>query len=680
MKLTCALACAAAIAFAACTNSKNNETMIQKNPKVVQLALDSLKARYADVDAARSEKGIAQAAGLWSEKDGDEKTFVAFCAENYVNDASAREALFINLSEKLETLFGHFNSIDRGLKKRLNEDVGELQKIDLDMGSYDVRAHFNDDMFASKIAFSTIINFPAYSLAEKQQLAQQWSRLQWGYARLGDLFTSRIPAEVQQQLSNANTASEAYISEYNIIASCLRNEANEQLFTSSRKLISHWDLRDEIKARYAGNMRDFERQEMIYAAMKRIVTQQIPQVVINSDRYTWNPVSNKVFEDGKELAATPEPDTRYQIFINNFKACKAVDPYTPQYPTYISRSFDGSMEFSKEEVRNMFIQLVSSPQVKEVATLIEQRLGRRLMPFDIWYDGFKQRSSIDNSVLTTKVSRLYANAGALERGLPDILRRLGFTPADAQRICSHIVVDAARGSGHAWGAMMKGDKAHLRTRVPANGMDYKGYNIAMHELGHNVEQTISLYDMDYYLLSGVPNTAFTEALAFIFQKRDLEVLGMSQSDPLKNDLTALDIFWNCYEIMGVSLVDMAAWEWLYANPNATPAQLKENIIRIAREIWNSYYEPVLGEKDSPILAIYSHMINAPLYLSNYPMGHLIELQLEEYLQGKNFASEVQRIFSLGRLTPQQWMKEATGSELSVEPTIKAAEAAVSKLK
>ena len=58
---------------------------------------------------------------------------------------------------------------------------------------------------------------------------------------------------------------------------------------------------------------------------------------------------------------------------------------------------------------------------------------------------------------------------------------------------------------------MKGEKAHLRTRISEQGMDYKGYNIAIHELGHNVEQTITLYDVPYWFIKGVPNTAFTDA-------------------------------------------------------------------------------------------------------------------------------------------------------------------------
>ena len=37
----------------------------------------------------------------------------------------------------------------------------------------------------------------------------------------------------------------------------------------------------------------------------------------------------------------------------------------------------------------------------------------------------------------------------------------------------------------ALGSGRRGDSPHLRTRVGADGMDYKGYNIAVHELGHN---------------------------------------------------------------------------------------------------------------------------------------------------------------------------------------------------
>ena len=140
-------------------------------------------------------------------------------------------------------------------------------------------------------------------------------------------------------------------------------------------------------------------------------------------------------------------------------------------------------------------------------------------------------------------------------------------------------------------------------------MDYKGYNIAIHEFGHNVEQTISLHDVDYYLLNGVPNTGFTEALAFVFQKQDLALLGLSQADPLHEHMLALDDLWGAYEIMGVSLVDMNVWKWMYEHPDASADELKQAVKEIAIDVWNQYFAEVFGIKDQTILAIYSHMIS-----------------------------------------------------------------------
>ena len=154
------------------------------------------------------------------------------------------------------------------------------------------------------------------------------------------------------------------------------------------------------------------------------------------------------------------------------------------------------------------------------------------------------------------------------------------------------------------------------------------------------------------------------------------LLGIEETNPDKEHLSALDNLWSTYEIMGVSLVDMNVWKWLYANPNATKEQLKDQVIIIAKDVWNKHFADVFGAKDQPILAIYSHMIDNPLYLSAYPLGHLIEFQMEQQIKGKNLADEMIRICTQGRLTPQLWMKQAVGSKLSGEPTLKAAEEAL----
>ena len=73
------------------------------------------------------------------------------------------------------------------------------------------------------------------------------------------------------------------------------------------------------------------------------------------------------------------------------------------------------------------------------------------------------------------------------------------------------------------------------------------------------------------------------------------------------------------------------------------------------------------------------MIDAPLYLSAYPIGYLISFQLQNYLDGKNLGTEVERIFSQGKLIPQYWMQKAVGSKLTVTPFVRAAGAAVDKV-
>jgi len=623
----------------------------------------------------RIERGVKQVASLWEKQDGDQEAFTAFCAENFIADTAKLDILFKKLQRSFEVLYGNFNKMGMDLRVPVDLSGDALTPIDEMFASFSPSSHLTDDLFSNKVAFITMLNFPFYTLTEKTEMGKSWSRRDWAYARMGDAFTSRVPAALNQQVSDALAKSDMYISEYNIVMDKLVDASGKTYFPEGMKLITHWGLRDELKSHY-GKADGLPKQQMVYSVMKHIINQSIPEMVINNGEYQWNPLDNKVLKEGKEVSATPEPDRRYEMLLNNFKAIHVTDAYYPALPSYSQRAFELSMEIPEQDVEKLFTALMTSPEIKQVASLIQKRLGRNLEPFDIWYDGFKARSGLNEDDLTAKTQALYPTPAAFEKDMPNMLKKLGWSADRAQYIASKIQVDAARGSGHAAGAAMKGDKARLRTRIADKGMNYKGYNIAVHEFGHNVEQTIDLYDIDYYMLQGVPNTSFTEALAFLFQKRDLFLLGINDNNPDKEHLASLDAIWSCYEIMGVSLLDMQVWRWLYANPSATPAQLKEAVIRISKEVWNQYYAPVFGSKDEPILAIYSHMIDNPLYLSNYPVGHLIDFQIDGFIQGKNFASEVDRIYLLGRLTPQAWMQEAVGTPIAIEPMLKAVDEAL----
>lgn len=641
----------------------------------VESVINRLMVVHGEAVAARAKRGVAQTAAFWTESDGSAAEFEQFCENFFAGSNQELEKLFQQVSINFEVLNGHFTKIALDLRRPLHLDVGEVTAVDELFGGYDPSAHLTDDFFKNKIAFAVILNFPSYSLAEKTDLGPTWSRQQWAYARLGDVFTSRVPADILLKYSEALSAADNYISNYNIYMGNLIDRKGKTLFPNDLRLITHWGLRDELKSRYADHD-GVTKQRMIYQVMKRIIDQDIPAAVIGSDKYRWDPFANTVMENGKAMDAPSEPNTRYAFLLNNFRAVKAMDPYYPQYRNYIQRRFDAEMELSVEEVEKLFVDLLSSPQVRKVGKLIERRLGRKLEPFDIWYDGFKSRSTISEDELSKRTRSKYPTKEAFEADLSAILVKLGFDRTKAEFIMSKVAVDASRGAGHAAGAEMKSEKSRLRTRVTPNGMDYKGYNIAVHEFGHNVEQTITLHDVDYYMLRGVPNTAFTEAIAFCFQARDLELLGVSIAGSDQPYLEYLDDLWSTYEIMGVSLVDIRVWKWLYDHPDATAETLRDQVTAIAREVWNTYYADVFGVKDQPILAVYSHMIDYPLYLPAYPIGHVIQFQFERFVEGKNLADELQRMLVTGRIVPQQWMKTAVGNEISTEPMLKAADEAL----
>ncbi len=633
-------------------------------PQTIQDTINELVKRDVE-NKTGIEKSVRQVAKLWQEQDGDDTAFKTFCLQKYIADPAERKEVFLKISDYMEAINGHFSQMSQKLDWNVTINTGPIHEIDHMFSTLSPRAHLTEDLYNNKIAFMIALNFPKLNLQEKESLGDD--RLAWAYARLGDWFTSRIPTAVRQQNSLVSNDADRYIDSYNIYMGHLLNPKGKKIFPEEMILLSHWNLRDEIKANYNKGQTGFDKQRTTYQVMKCIVNREIPKEAINSGEYDWNPYTNNLFKGGQKIDFIPESPERYQKMLNNFHSQQRVDKYMDD--TFIDRKFNDEMEMALPDVEALFDSFLSAPELKEVGKLISKRLGRKLEAYDIWYDGFKPRANLDTDKLDKEIRAMYPDAASMEKDLPNILVKLGYSSARAQYLAEKIAVDAARGSGHAAGASMKGQKARLRTRIPAGGMDYKGYNIAIHEFGHNVEQTISLYDVDYYMLEGVPNTAFTEALAFVFQKRDLDILGIENNDPEKDKMDLLDKVWSLYEITGVSMLDISVWKWLYANPDATATQLQEAVIRLSKEIWNKYYAPVFGVKDEPVLAVYSHMIGYPLYLSAYAFGQIIEYQLENYFTGKDFPTEVDRIFSLGRLTPNVWIQKATGSPLTVDPML-----------
>ena len=502
-----------------------------------------LTADYGAGQATRARRGIDQVADFWRSSDGDRQTFETFVRRNFAGDEVAIDTAFSRFEKLLEKLDGHMNEITLAFREQSDLDLGPILPFDEIFAAYDPSAHIGDDFFANKLAFVVLLNFPLTTLEE---------RLAEGEA--GPAGSGRRPASPTDSRSASRQrcsrswpgpaqSSDQYIAEYNIWMHHLLDDDGERLFPPKMRLLSHWNLRDEIKANYGNAENGLAKQRMIQKVMERIVDQTIPEVVVDNPHVDWNPYTNEVTVAAvsdvdaavpADLEISNAPRTRHPLrgaARDAIKASRLVDPYSPTAPTLIARRFNENREIPEERVRQCSRRCSPRPSCAQTAKLIESRLGRPLEPFDIWYNGFRSSGSYSEAELDAITRERYPTPAAYERDMAESAGRARVsTKPRAAALAANIVVDPARGSGHAWGAGMRDAKSHLRTRVGADGMDYKGFNIAVHEMGHNVEQTISLNDIDHSLLQGVPNTAFTEALAFVFQARDLELLGLASPD------------------------------------------------------------------------------------------------------------------------------------------------------
>jgi hypothetical protein len=655
-------------------------------PETVQRAIERLTAKHEGQEE-RIRRGVQQVAQRWWPSDGDAEAFVAFCEQSFQADPEALAATFRRIETMQEQIDGRIHEIRREVLTPIDLDTGEISPLDRLFADFDLAPHIDDDLFKTKVAFFALLNFPVHTLQERLDQGDGWDRETWARSRMMDRYSLRLPAAVAQEVARVGIAAEEYISSYNIRLDRLLGERGDRLFPEGLRLISHWGLRDELASHYV-TPDGLTKQRTILRVMERIVRQEIPAAVVDNPALLWNPFTNEVkpAEEGAEMPALSadigarEPDTRYAHLLAYFRAAREYDPFSPTAPTFVTRRFERDRQMTVAEAEALLASVLEAQEVKDLGALIRARVGRPLEPFDIWYSGFKSRGAHSEEVLDRTVRERFPTLEAFQEALPGTLEALGFAPERARWIASHIVVDPARGAGHALPAMRREDKTHLRTRVPRGGMSYQGYNVALHELGHNVEEVFSLNGIDHWWLSGIPNNGFTEAMAFVFQHRDLELLGLQGVGEEARHVEALGILWNTFEMAGVSMVDLRVWQWMYEHPEATPGELREAVLAIAREVWNRWFAPVFGVRDSDILAIYSHMIVYGLYLPDYAIGHIIAFQVASHLTPETFGTEVERMNRQGRVTPGVWMRGAVGGPVSADALLAASREALTQIR
>ena len=456
--------------------------------------------------------------------------------------------------------------------------------VDLLLGDLDLAAHVDDDLFATKVAFLALLNFPVHTLAERLADGPAWDRDDLGaLPDDGPLRRRACRPRSRQEITRALTAADQYIAGYNIRMDRLV-DAHGSRPVPRRPAPDH-PLGAARRARSPsyGEPGGSSEQRLIAAGHGAHRPPGDPAAVIDNPALSGAPTatrSGRWRRRGRagRRRASASPTRRYATILDVFHAVRAVDPYSPTAPTFIARTFELDRQMPESAGRGaarLGARLARGqgprradrapprPPARAVRHLVHRLQARAATD--------ARPSSTASSPRATRPSR------RSRRDLPRILTGARLHAGEGRAGSpTRIVVDPSRGAGHAMGAVRREDKAHLRTRIPAGRHGLQGLQ---HRRSTSWATTSSRCSRSTASttgsLAGVPNNAFTEALAFVFQSRDLELLGLARPATRRADAEALDDLWATYEIGGVSLVDMRVWRWMYAHPDATPAQLRE---------------------------------------------------------------------------------------------------------
>ena len=617
----------------------------------------------------RATAGVHRVAKRWQDCDGDSDAFKAFCEESFVVSDEDKSRLLDRYESAMGSIGGHLYEINRHLRRWTDLRGDEMPVIDNIMAMFDPCPDLSNQFYKQKIAFVALLNFERPDLVTMLSEGSQWSTDQWAEARIGRAFGPRIPAEVNDRARVLEHEADMFVSEFHVPVGCMIDDNGKSWFEPERKLIAHWLIREEIKAGYTQDG-GIEKQRALSWVMGRHIDGTIPKQIMDSScTGKWDPRNNTV--DGEDPGELLGP-VRYEQLNTQRSVAVDYDKYYDEYPTAIARKFDLEREIPEDIVESLMIELLEAPIRGDIASFMSEKLGRPLEAFDIYLEDIAEGAS--SAELDEKVTAMFKDETEFQSKIPEVLRGLGYSNEDAEFLGTRVNVEIARGAGHAMRPGIPEYHAWLRTNRLDDRLGWDGFDTAMHELGHNLEQLISTHFVPRPLLRNVPNTACTEAFAFLYQNKAKEVVGLPEADEAKAfALASVEGFLAACQIAGPSLVELYTWRWLYENPDVSSEQLRDQMLAIAQDVWDKYFKEYFGEDPYHILAAYQHMIGYPLYLPDYTIGHVISHQIKSHMRGKDLASETIRICSIGRLTPDQWMKNAVGSPISASQLIADAE-------
>ncbi len=634
--------------------------------------IEELIKKYGTMERARMNTCVPQVAEFWTREDGSPEEFSRFCLDYFIADRKQLSSFLSFMEQYLEVLDGNLSGIRRKAANSIFIGDPAANVPEALFAFYDPSSTFQSDMFSSKAAFSVLLNFPVLSLEEMSRKNYFWmkefTREDWAGFRLAQRFSGRVPASAVNNLSSALIRARQYVFLSKIPVSSVLSSANSlPVSPEGRLLYSASELSDEIRLLYSSASEDaLLRQQALFSVAESVALSQIQLGILKDVNVAWDPVENIYFKSGKEFVPIKQDDNRYKYLRQLFLAQKNIDRYSLYNNTFLSRTFNEEIEIPEAKVEKMLISVLESKIAGPVVNLIEADLGRSLEPYDIWYGGFDCYIPLSKDKLDRVSSEKYSDIDDFTRDIGRILLRMGFSKNSADFLSEQIVVCRSDGDVFSLPPVSKGDKSYLYVKIGNAGLSYYGYKAAVASLGYSVEQLYSLYGVDNNLLRGLPNEAFSQAFSIMFEDRCKLALGIKMRQEHSDDYRVLDTFWNLRRECAEAVHCLYLWRWMYQNPEATDDELRAASISIARDIWNKYYSAIISDSDSPVLAFNSQHISELLHIIDYPLGRIINYQLTGYMKERNAAIEIERICSIGRLTPEIWLQKAIGSDLSVD--------------
>lgn len=643
------------------------------DPSIRDQTIEALVEAHGEACRGRAAVGVGQCAKLWRATDGDAEAFRTFCLDHFAASESDRARLLARLETALEQVSGHLYEMRRNLR-RWSDLVGdEMPKVDALLATFDPAPDLAEQFYEQKLAFVALLNLEKPTLDRLLADGGDWDSNRWAEARIAMSFAPRVPKAVADLVRRISFEANDFVAHFHVPVGTMVDARGSRWFESDRALLAHWLIREEIKAGY-NDPEGLHKQRALAWVLGRTIDGTVPKAVMDRSRpEDWDPQRNTIAGgDPGDLVDL----ARYEQWMAQFRAARATDPHHPDHPTAIDRKCGLDREIPEATVEQLLVDLLQAPVRRDLATLLRSRLGRDLEAHDIYFEDLFEARSAES--LNAAVKHRFADERVFEAKLPEVLRGLGFADEDAEFLGQRVRVEIARGSGHAMRPRLSEYGAWLRTNRLKSELGWDGFDTAMHELGHNLEQLCSTFFVPRPVLRGVPNTACTEAFAFMYQGLAKRVLGLedpAQAERAYHEAALSGMLMAC-QIAGPGLVELRTWRWLYEQGDAATAKdLREALLRNAREVWEAHFAEHFGADPHHILGAYQHMIAHPLYLPDYALGRMICQQISSHMRGKDLAVETKRICSIGSLTPDAWMKQAVGAPLSAQPLIdEAAEA------